>query len=124
MSLSILVVEDNPMNANLARIVLELDGHRVLEAASGAALRALLAAGAAPDIVLMDILLPDSDGVTLLGEVRLHLPTVPVVAVTAHALTGDDARLRSAGFDGVLTKPIDTRTFAASVAAAAARGRI
>lgn len=124
MSLRILVVEDNPMNAHLARVVLELDGHAVVEAASGAALRALLAAGTAPDVVLMDILLPDTDGVTLLAEVRAHLPAVPVIALTAHALTGDEARLLAAGFDGVMTKPINTRTFAATVAAAAARGRI
>ena len=124
MSLRILVVEDNAMNANLARIVLEMDGHTVLEAASGGALRAMLAAGATPDVVLMDILLPDTDGVTLLVDVRARLPAVPVVALTAHALTGDEARLRAAGFDAVMTKPIDTRTFAATVAAAAARGRV
>jgi CheY-like chemotaxis protein len=83
MSLRILVVEDNAMNANLARIVLELDGHAVIEADTGAALRQLLAAGTAPDVVLMDILLPDTDGVTLLADVRAHLPAVPVIALTA-----------------------------------------
>ncbi len=86
---------------------------------SGAALRSLLAAGAMPDLILMDILLPDADGVALLGELRaiVRLARVPVVALTAQPLAGDEARLRAAGFNAVITKPIDTRNFAAHVAA-------
>jgi two-component system, cell cycle response regulator DivK len=123
MSLRILVVEDNKMNAALARILLQHDGHTIAEAESGAALRALLAHGETADIVLMDIQLPDIDGVTLLADVRAAMPAVPVVALTAHALHGDEARLMASGFEAVMTKPIDTRTFAAKVAEYAAKGR-
>jgi two-component system cell cycle response regulator len=66
----------------------------------------------------MDIQLPDADGVTLLGELRgdPRYGGVAVIAVTAHALHGDNERLIAAGFDGVITKPLATRTFCAEVA--------
>jgi CheY-like chemotaxis protein len=120
----VLLVEDDRLNAELARDLLELDGHDVAHASDAAGLRALLD-GMAPDIVLMDLLLPDGNGVELMGELRRREPLaqVPIVAVTAQALTGDAERLLAAGFDGVLYKPIDTRRFAASVVAFAARGR-
>jgi len=117
-SLSILLVEDNPLNAELACALLEVDGHTVDHAPNADAFRARLGADKAPDIVLMDILLPDADGVSLLAELRAraHFAGVPAVAVTAQALAGETARFLAAGFDGVITKPIDTRTFAAEVA--------
>jgi len=117
MKLSVLVVEDNALNQELARDLLELAGHEVTVAANGEALRALVADDCEPTIVLMDVLLPGTDGVTLMRELR-RLPRfaeLPIVAVTAQALTGDRRRFLDAGFDGVLTKPLDTRTFVAEV---------
>ncbi len=117
MRLRVLVVEDNPLNSELVSDILTMEGHEVDLAASGAALRALVVTGATPDILLMDILLPDADGVALLGELRAieRFATVPVIALTAHALTGDEGRLLAAGFNAVITKPIDTRTFVREV---------
>ncbi len=116
-ALSVLLVEDNRMNAELARVLLEMEGHEVHLAESAAALRRLLAAELQPDVILLDIRLSDADGRQLVAELRglSRLDGVPIVAVTAHALVGDSDRIRAAGFDGVITKPLDTRTFAAEV---------
>jgi CheY-like chemotaxis protein len=121
-SIRILLVEDNAMNRDLAVVVLEMDGHAIDVAASGAQLRELLATVETPAIILMDILLPDCDGYELLREIRRieRLANVPVVALTAQALRGDEARMLEAGFAAVITKPIATRTFAAQVASLAA----
>ena len=111
--MNILLVEDNALNSELARDLLEMGGHEVTLATNGASLRQLLSSGLRADIVLMDILLPDANGVDLLAEVKAtrELAQVPVVALTAQALAGDEARLRAAGFVAVITKPIDTRGF-------------
>ena len=116
MSLRVVIVEDNALNAELERDLLEMAGHAVVVVPDGASFRAGLASDA-PDIVLMDLLLPDADGRELLRELRrvAAFDAVPVVAVTAQALTGDAERLLAGGFDGVLHKPIDTRSFVASV---------
>lgn len=118
MSLTILLVEDNLLNQELARDLLEAAGHIVDLATDGVGLRGkVTSAMSPPDIVLMDVLLPGADGVTLLRELRA-LPRyrlVPIIAVTAQALAGDMQRFIAAGFDAVLTKPIDTRTFVADV---------
>ncbi|HEY2744680.1 MAG TPA: response regulator [Polyangia bacterium] len=118
MSLKILLVEDNLLNQELARDLLEAAGHVVDLAVDGAGVRKVAGEkAAAPDIVLMDVLLPGADGVTLLGELRAvdRFAGVPIIAVTAQALAGDMQRFVAAGFDAVLTKPIDTRTFVADV---------
>ena len=122
--LRVLVVEDNPLNADLVSALLEGEGHTVEIATDAAAFRERLR-GEVPDIVLMDIMLPDADGVTLLAELRARggWQGVSVLAVTAQALPGDMARFRAAGFQAVLTKPIDTRTFAGTVLAHSARAR-
>jgi len=117
MSLRLILVEDNRLNCELARDLLEHAGHSVQVAMSGAEFRALLARSAPVDMILMDVLLPDSDGVTLLKEARREerLRSVPVVALTAQALFGDAERFVSEGFSAVLTKPINTRTFVADI---------
>ena len=119
MALKILLVEDNLLNQELARDLLEAAGHAVTLAVDDAGVRSFARQEATPtpDIVLMDVLLPGTDGVTLLGELRAlqRFHRVPIVAVTAQALSGDMQRFVSAGFDAVLTKPIDTRTFVAEV---------
>jgi two-component system, cell cycle response regulator DivK len=108
----VLIVEDNDKNLKLARDLLQHDGFQTLEADTAAAGIAL-AEQHVPDIILMDIQLPDMDGVTALGRVRA-LPattTIPVVAITAFAMAADRERLLAAGFDGYLAKPIDIHEF-------------
>lgn len=116
MPLTVLLVEDNALNRELATDLLEAAGHRVFTAVDGAQFRAILKQQLDPDIVLMDIRLPDANGLDLLQELRASpFAAVPVVAITAHALSGDRERLCAAGFFSVLTKPIDTRSFLTQV---------
>jgi len=114
----ILVVEDNPMNSMLVRDILQHRGHEVLEAATIEAGRAMLR-GASIDLVLMDVEFPGGGGVALLREIRddPSLAQLPIVAVTALAMRGDRERLVAAGFDGYISKPIDTRAFGPTVEA-------
>jgi len=124
MTLRILLVEDNPVNRELVVDLLEVEGHAVDIAIDGASFRRYMSMGIEPDLVLMDISLPDASGVELQQEFRRERPTssLPIVAITAHALTAEIDRLRASGFEHVMTKPIDTRTFAERVAALARRG--
>ena len=104
----ILVVEDNERNMKLVRELLEATGYRAIEAATGS--QALdLARERRPDLVLMDIRLPDIDGVEALSRLRAddRTASIPVLAVTAQAMQGDRERCLAAGFDGYLSKPID-----------------
>ncbi len=106
--LQILVVEDNERNMRLFRDVLQAAGHRTLEATTGE--RAVELAGEhRPDLVLMDIQLPDIDGVQALGRLRAdeRTRTVPVLALTAQAMEGDRERFLADGFDGYLSKPVN-----------------
>lgn len=112
----ILLVEDNPLNAELAQFVLSQAGMDVHLAGDGrTALAALRVCD--PDVVLMDIQLPDLDGVEVARRMRDQAGSgVPcLVALTAFAMVGDRARLLASGFDGYLPKPIDVATFADSV---------
>jgi len=108
----ILIVEDNDMNLRLARDVLQYHGYRTLEATT-AADGIALASEHHPDLVLMDIQLPDMDGVSALQRLRAEPDTkvIPVVALTAFVLQADRERLSAAGFDGYLAKPIEVRAF-------------
>jgi two-component system, cell cycle response regulator DivK len=104
----ILVVEDNEKNMKLFRDVLQVTGYRTLEATTGK--RAVeLATEHRPDLVLMDIQLPDIDGVEALGRLRADERTasIPVLALTAQAMEGDRERFRAAGFDGYISKPVN-----------------
>ena len=104
----ILVVEDNQRNMKLFRDVLQATGYHILEATTGA--RAVeLAAEYGPDLVLMDIRLPDIDGVETLGRLRTDERTaaIPVLALTAQAMDGDRDRFLAAGFDGYVSKPVN-----------------
>jgi len=104
----ILVVEDNAKNMKLLRDVLQATGYRTLEASTGG--QALtLATEHEPALVLMDIRLPDMDGVEALSRLRMDERTasIPVLAVTAQAMEGDSERIKEAGFDGYLSKPVD-----------------
>ena len=107
----VLVVEDNDRNRKLVRTVLEHAGFEVVEAETGEQ-GVAIAAEANPDLVLMDVQLPGIDGHDALrllrsGEETRHLP---IVAVTAFAMKGDDARALEQGFDGYIQKPISVRS--------------
>jgi two-component system cell cycle response regulator DivK len=112
----ILVVEDNERNMKLFRDVLEASGYRTLEATTGGrAVELVIEHG--PDLVLMDIQLPDIDGVEALDRLRADERTasVPVVALTAQAMEGDRERFLAAGFDGYLAKPVNIADLVATV---------
>jgi two-component system, cell cycle response regulator DivK len=106
----ILIVEDNEKNMKLARDVLQFRGFRTLEATT-AEDGIVLAQEHRPDIILMDIQLPGMDGVAALERLRADDRTapIPVIALTAFAMKDDERRLRGAGFDGYVVKPISIR---------------
>ncbi len=108
----ILIVEDNDKNLKLARDVLQYHGFRTLEATT-AADGIALAVEHQPDLVLMDIQLPDMDGVSALQQLRTEprRRPFPVVALTAFAMEADRSGWSAAGFDGYLAKPIDVHDF-------------
>jgi two-component system cell cycle response regulator DivK len=107
----ILIVEDSPDNMKLFRTILGLKGHEVIGLAGGEGLLTTIEQSS-PELILMDIQLPGKDGFTLLQEIRSSASSaVRVIALTAHAMTGDRERALAAGFDGYITKPIDIRSF-------------
>ena len=107
----ILVVEDSPDNMKLFRTLLTLKGHDVTGLPGGEELLETIVR-VEPELVLMDIQLPGKDGFTLLSEIRQSPHTdLRVLALTAHAMSGDRERAMQAGFDGYITKPIDIRAF-------------
>jgi two-component system, cell cycle response regulator DivK len=112
----ILVVEDNELNMKLFRDVLGATGYRTLEATTGGE-AVELATEHAPDLVLMDIQLPDFDGVQALGRLRANArtATIPVLALTAQAMDGDRERFLAAGFNGYLSKPVNVRELIGTV---------
>lgn len=111
----ILIVEDSPDNMKLVSTILRLKGHVLHELVDGGGMLELIAAER-PDLVLMDIQLPGKDGFALLEEIRRSpTPALRVVALTAHAMSGDRDRALEAGFDGYITKPIDVRGFPVQV---------
>ncbi|HWA40782.1 MAG TPA: response regulator [Gemmatimonadales bacterium] len=115
---NILIVEDSPDNMKLVTTILRLKGHVVRELMDGTGMLEEIARER-PDLVLMDIQLPGRDGFQLLQEIRNSpTPTLRVVALTAHAMSGDRDRALEAGFDGYITKPIDVRRFPDQVARA------
>lgn len=107
----ILIVEDSPDNMKLFSTILALKGHEVTGLSGGEGLLEAIKSRV-PDLVLMDIQLPGKDGFALLQEIRQSASLqVRVIALTAHAMTGDRERALEAGFDGYITKPIDIRNF-------------
>ncbi len=112
----ILVVEDNEANQMLVRAVLELEGYRV-ELADSASEALERLREYPPDLILMDVQLPGEDGLSLTRRLKADPMTsaIPIVALTAHAMTGDREMALSAGCAGYISKPIDTRTFGLQV---------
>jgi len=120
----ILVVEDNPLNLKLVRDVLGAAGYDVVSATSGEeGLR--VAAELPPALVLMDLQLPGMDGTETMQQLRGGTldPHVPILAVTASAMSEDHERARRAGFDDYLEKPISVRGLVARVAELLEDGR-
>lgn len=114
----ILIVEDNAANMTLAAFLLQTAGHYVLRATTAEAGLAL-ARTDKPDLILMDIQLPGMDGLeaTRLLKADETTKAIPVIALTALAMKGDEERIRAAGCDGYVAKPLDYRKFLATVAA-------
>lgn len=113
----VLIVDDNPLNRKLASELLISEGYDVEETDSAAGLMAAFQERALPDLILMDIGLPGTDGLTLARRLKAddRYRAIPIVAWTAYAMKGDADKAYAAGCDGYLTKPIDTRSFAVSV---------
>ncbi len=123
---TILIVEDNPDNMKLIQTILRLRGHTMAGLPGGDGLLETIDRER-PDLILMDIQLPERDGFELLEEIRggssPHAGT-RVIALTAHAMAGDRERALAAGFDGYITKPIDIREFPELIDRALAGERI
>lgn len=108
----ILVVEDNTMNMELAVDLLKIHGYEVLSATTGQ--EALeISAREKLDLILMDVQLPGMDGLAVTRKLKENPKTkdIPIVALTAHAMKGDQERILSQGCTGYISKPIDTREF-------------
>ena len=115
---TVLVVEDNPANMTLAVFLLESAGHRVLSATDAEA-GLTLARREQPHLILMDIQLPGMDGLEATALLKAGDDTrdIPVIALTALAMKGDEERIRAAGCDGYIAKPMGYPQFLATVAA-------
>ena len=121
---TILIVEDNAKNMKLVRDVLQHHGHTTLEAETGEA-GLNLAFKERPDLVLMDIQLPDIDGATVLARIRedTSFDAMPVLAVSASVMPDEQQRIVRSGFDGFIAKPISIKPFLAAVQRALTEGR-
>jgi CheY-like chemotaxis protein len=113
----LLIVDDHPLNLKLVRVLLEAEGHDVTIAVDApSALRALESLH--PDLILLDIQLPGVDGLELAQQLKGTPATsaIPIIAVTAYAMKGDEEKVRAAGCNAYVSKPIDTRALVALVA--------
>jgi two-component system, cell cycle response regulator DivK len=111
-SKTIFIIDDHPVNLELAKVLLVLEGYEV-HTAGDAESALLLLPDVRPDLILMDVQLPGMDGLELARRLKadpLH-KNARIVALTAYAMKGDEEKALAAGCDGYLSKPIDTRTF-------------
>jgi two-component system cell cycle response regulator DivK len=118
----VLIVEDNPTNLTLATFLLQSAGHSVL-CATDAEAGLTLARAERPNLILMDIQLPGMDGLEATAQLKGDEATrgIPVIALTALAMKGDEERIRAAGCDGYIAKPMRYQEFLATVSAQLAR---
>jgi CheY-like chemotaxis protein len=116
-SARVLVVEDNDMNMQLVEYLLEEGGYSIVKAASGEEALSIARGGDPVDLILMDIHLPGIDGLSVVREMKTDARTrsIPILALTAHAMRGDRDRFLEAGCDGYISKPIDVKTFLSSI---------
>ena len=119
----VLIVEDNPANMTLAAFLLQSAGHTVLRATDAEA-GLTLARDEQPNLILMDIQLPGMDGLEATALLKRAEATcaIPVIALTALAMKGDEERIRAAGCDGYIAKPMHYKEFLDTIAAQLARG--
>ena len=114
--IKVLVAEDNPVNRELLREVLQSNGYAVVEACDGKeALRQIEATH--PDILLLDLGMPVMDGYSTVQHIRDNpaIAKLPVLAVTAYAMQSDREKVMAAGFDGYVSKPVQTNTLLAEM---------
>ena len=113
---TILIVEDNEKNMKLVRDILQFKGYQTIEAVTGNQGLAL-ARERQPDLILMDIQLPDINGIEALRQIRAEpaLSKTPVVAVSASVMPDEQQKIVASGFDAYITKPIDLKSFVATV---------
>ena len=114
----VLIIEDNPTNMTLAIFLLQSAGHTVISATDAEA-GLTLARDEQPNLILMDIQLPGMDGLQATGLLKGDAATraIPVIALTALAMKGDEERIRAAGCDGYIAKPMRYQDFLSTVAA-------
>lgn len=107
---NVMVVEDNEKNRKLMRVVLKAKGYNIIEAATGEEALNLLE-NQKPDIILMDIQLPGIDGLTLIKQIKASVLTkdIPIIAVTAYAMKGDEQKILDTGCNAYVSKPINTQ---------------
>lgn len=112
MARTILVIEDNQQNMYLTTFILEKQGHKVIQAWDGRQ-GVEAAAQNVPDLILLDIQLPEMDGYSVAASLKANplLAKVPIVAVTSYAMAGDKERILAAGCNGYIEKPINPETF-------------
>ncbi|MCA9883354.1 MAG: response regulator [Anaerolineae bacterium] len=113
----ILCIEDNPQNMRLVRKILKHHGYEVLEAVDGTS-GVEMANKEVPDLILMDINLPDIDGLDATRQIKDNpaLVHIPIVALTANAMYGDEERILAAGCDGYISKPVSKNALVEKVA--------
>ena len=113
---TILIVKNNEKNMKLVHDILQFEGHATLEAATGAE-GVRLATEKVPDLILMDIQLPDFDGAEALRRIRSEraLDAIPILAVSASVMPDEQQKVINSGFDAFITKPIDLKHFRATV---------
>lgn len=124
MKKKILLIEDNEQNRYLTTYLLEKYGYEVISASDGP-MGIELAGSILPELILLDIQLPTMDGYTVARELRNNpvLNTIPIVAVTSYAMTGDREKTIDAGCDGYIEKPINPETFVGDVERYLKKGR-
>ena len=112
----VLIIEDNEMNMKLVRDVLQFKGYETLEATCGRE-GVRMCIEHLPDLVLMDIQLPDIDGLTAFKEIRANprSQNIPVLVVTASVMPHDQQRIAASGFDAFISKPINVKNFVQTV---------
>jgi len=109
---TVLIIEDNALNMKLESDLLEINGFNILKATCGMEALDVLS-NSIPDLILLDIRLPDINGLELFKKIRqdLRLRAVKIVAVTASVTREEEAEIKKAGFDGFIAKPIDIKDF-------------
>ncbi|WP_026318932.1 response regulator [Amorphus coralli] len=116
MAKRVLIVEDNELNMKLFHDLLEASGYEVVESRNGTTAIAL-ARSERPDLIIMDIQLPEVSGLDVTRQIKQddELKAIPVIAVTAFAMKGDEERIRQGGCEAYLSKPISVDKFLETV---------